>query len=166
MLVRYQAPRAPPRARVSDWSFENIAGSVAPPPCPSLEESTTEKGQQALEARRRWGERTQTTFCVLALFGILILTVGSTITLYNIHNGVNHLAAELTDPASFLLNKSLAMVTDTASTLDNVEKISDETVDPVISMLNSTTNMLARMERLMAHPTLQLSMLDTEEAGA
>lgn len=162
MLVRYQAPRAPPRARVSDWSFGNIAGSVAPPPCPSAAESATKEGAAAIEARRRWGERTKTTFCVLALAGIMVLTLGLTFTLYNIHSGVNHLAAELTDPAAFLLNKSLAMVTDTADTLDNVEKITDETVDPVIAMLNSTTSMLARMERLMAHPTLQLSMLDDE----
>lgn len=175
MIVTYVAPRARPRApepariAVSDsWTFSNLqrntmqTGGAPPADC----EGDSKETKLAKERiRQEWGHKTRQTMCVLALLGVFALCSTIVMAIVHVNNSVSHLASALSDPASFLLNHSMAITEDVAGTLESVEAMSNdaelvtnEAVPSMLLMMNETAAMVAQLAHLLKKPKIGISL--------
>lgn len=108
--------------------------------------------------------------CITAsLAGLALLVFSAMAALYaRVDGAMTRMEGAVAPHAATILNSTLEMLSDSRDTMHHLHNtmehgdvLATETAPRLVESVNSTTAMLKRLEALLAHPVLQVSLEDT-----
>ena len=110
--------------------------------------------------------RTQSTFIIIAMIAVATAFIVLTVIMVSVRSTALHVGTVIRQPLSEVLNISVHAAEDVGATLENVLGMSDGTrmitdysTAEIIAMVNSTKNIVTRMEAMLAHPNVNLELV-------
>lgn len=110
--------------------------------------------------------KTQSASIVIAMTAVAVAFCVVIVVLLNVQRTAVHVSTVIKEPLNEMLNISVSAAEDVGATLENVLGMSDGTrmitdysAGEIIEMVNSTKNIVTRMEAMLAHPNLNLELV-------
>ena len=110
--------------------------------------------------------RAQSAFIIIAMIAVATAFIVLTVIMVSVRSTVTHASSVIKQPLNEVLNISVHAAQDVGATLENVlgmsdgsRMVTDYSAGEIIEMVNSTKNIVTRMEAMLAHPNLNLELV-------